>query len=142
MKIREIMTPGVQCVRPDESLIDAASLMRQLDVGVLPVLKGDAVLGMITDRDITIRAVAQGRIPEETQVREVMTPGVFFVYDDQDVEEAMDVLKEHQIRRLPVISRDRRLVGILSLGDIAVDANASRSGEALKQVSQPAEPVR
>lgn len=142
MKIREIMTPGVQCIRPDETLIDAAILMRQLDVGVLPVMEDDVVLGMITDRDITIRAVAEGRPSETTAVREVMTPGVIFVYDDQDVEEAVEVMEKHQVRRVPVISRDRRLLGILSLGDLAVDGNATLSGEVLKEVSQPAEPVR
>ncbi len=142
MKIREIMTPSVRCVRPEDTLVDAASLMRELDVGILPVLKGSAVLGMITDRDITIRAVAAARPPADTQVREVMTPGVFFVHDDQDVEEALEVLKEHQIRRVPVVSRDHRLVGILSLGDIAVDASTAQSGEVLKHVSRPAEPVR
>ena len=136
------MTPGVQCVKPEDSLLDAANLMRQLDVGLLPVLKGSTVLGVITDRDITIRAVAEGRAPTDTEVREVMSSGVHFVYDDQDVEDAMDIFKEHQIRRVPVISRDHRLLGILSLGDIAVDANAARAGEALKQVSQPAVPVR
>jgi CBS domain-containing protein len=142
MKIREIMTPGALCVQPEESVQDAAALMRQLDVGVLPVLKGSTVLGMITDRDITIRAVAEGRTPANTQVREVMTPGVYFVYDDQSIEDALDVFKEHQIRRVPVVSRDHRLLGILSLGDVAVDADAARSGETLKQVSQPAVPVR
>lgn len=142
MKIREIMTPSVRWVQPEDSLVDAASLMRVLDVGILPVLKGSGVLGMITDRDITIRAVAAARPPADTQVREVMTPGVFFVYDDQDIEEALEVLKEHQIRRVPVVSRDHRLVGILSLGDIAVNASTAQSGEVLKHVSRPAEPVR
>lgn len=142
MKIREIMTPGVQCIRPDESLVDAAILMRQLDVGILPVLEDDAVLGMLTDRDITIRAVAAGVDLETTPVREIMTPGVHFVYDDQDVNDAVGMLKRHQIRRVPVVSREHRLVGIVSLGDIAVDASALRSGETLKEVSQPAEPVR
>ena len=142
MKIREIMTPGVHCVEPEDSVLDAANLMRQLDVGVLPVVKGSTVLGMVTDRDITIRAVADGRTPASTQVSEIMTPGVYFVYDDQDVEDAMEVFKEHQIRRVPVISRDHRLLGILSLGDVAVDANAARSGETLMHISQPAVPVR
>lgn len=136
------MTPGVQCVAPEDSLLDAANLMRQLDVGVLPVVKGSTVLGMLTDRDITIRAVADGRTPAATLVSAVMTPGVYFVYDDQTVEDAMEIFKEQQIRRVPVVSRDHRLLGILSLGDIAVDANAASSGEALKHISQPAVPVR
>ena len=142
MKIREIMTPDAQCIRPDESLVDAALLMRQLDVGVLPVCDGDELLGVLTDRDIAIRAVADSRHPATTMVREVMSPGTITVFDDQDVDEAVHIMEQHQIRRAPVINRDNRLVGIVSLGDIAVDASAMLSGEALKRVSQPAEPVR
>jgi CBS domain-containing protein len=142
MKIREIMTPDAQCVGPEETLVDAAALMRQLDVGVLPVCHQGDVVGMITDRDIAIRAVADARPPATTRVREIMSPGTVFVYEDQDVDEVVEVLEKHQIRRAPVMSRERRLVGIVSLGDIAVDASAALSGEALKCVSQPAEPVR
>ena len=142
MKIREIMTPDAQCVPPDETLVDAALLMRQLDVGVLPVCDGDDLVGMITDRDIAIRAVADSRHPATTMVREVMTPGTVTVFEDQDVNEAVHIMEEHQIRRAPVMNREGRLVGIVSLGDIAVDASAALSGEALKRVSQPAEPVR
>ena len=142
MKIREIMTPDAQCVGPEETLVDAAALMRQLDVGVLPVCNEGDVVGMITDRDIAIRAVADGRPPTTTRVREIMSPGTVVVYEDQDVDEVVEVLEKHQIRRAPVMTRERRLVGIVSLGDIAVDASAELSGEALKCVSQPAEPVR
>ena len=142
MKIREIMTPDAQCVSPDETIVDAAALMRQLDVGVLPVCDEHDVVGMITDRDIAIRAVAEARTPSDTKVREIMSPGTVFVYEDQDVDDVVRVMEEHQIRRAPVMSRDRKLIGIVSLGDIAVDASAALSGEALKRVSQPAEPVR
>jgi CBS domain-containing protein len=142
MKIREIMTPDAQCVGPEETLVDAAALMRQLDVGVLPVCNEGEVIGMITDRDIAIRAVAGARPPGTTRVREIMTPGSIFVYEDQDVDEVVHVLEEHRIRRAPVLSREKRIVGIVSLGDIAVDASATLSGKALKRVSQPAEPVR
>jgi CBS domain-containing protein len=142
MKIREIMTPDAQCVGPEETLVDAAALMRQLDVGVLPVCNEGEVIGMITDRDIAIRAVAEARPPTTTRVREIMTPGSVYVFEDQDVDEVVQVMEEHQIRRAPVLSREKRIVGIVSLGDIAVDASASLSGEALKRVSQPAEPVR
>lgn len=142
MKIREIMTPDAQCIGPDESLVDAAGLMRQLDVGVLPVCEDGDVIGMITDRDITVRAVADARNPADTTVREIMSPGSVCVHDDQDVAEAVRVLERHQIRRVPVLNREQRLVGIVSLGDIAVDGSAALSGEALKFVSQPAEPVR
>lgn len=136
------MTPDVQCVGPGESLVEAAALMRQLDVGALPVCEGDRLLGMITDRDIAVRAVAEGLDPNVTAVREVMTPKVVYVYDDQEIDDAVRVMERHQIRRSPVMTRDKRLIGILSLGDIAVGASASLSAEALKEVSQPAEPVR
>lgn len=142
MKIREIMTPDAQCVGPEETLVDAAALMRQLDVGVLPVCNEGAVVGMITDRDIAIRAVAEARAPATTRVREIMSPGTVYVFEDQDVDEVVQVMEDHQIRRAPVMTREKKLVGIVSLGDIAVDASASLSGEALKRVSQPAEPVR
>jgi CBS domain-containing protein len=142
MKIREIMTPDAQCIRPDETLVDAASLMRQLDVGVLPVCDDEGVIGMLTDRDIAVRAVADARDPGCTLVREVMTPETIFVYDDDSVQDALHAMEQHRIRRAPVRNRDGKLVGIVSLGDIAVDASAALSGEALKSVSQPAEPVR
>ena len=142
MKIREIMTPDAQCVGPEDTLVEAAALMRQLDVGVLPVCNEGEVIGMITDRDIVIRAVAELRPPTTTRVREIMSPGTVSVFEDQDVDEVVQVMEDHQIRRAPVMSRERRIVGIVSLGDIAVDASAARSGEALKRVSQPAEPVR
>jgi CBS domain-containing protein len=143
MKIGEIMTPDVQCIRPDDDLVDAASLMRQLDVGVLPVCEEDKLVGMLTDRDIAIRAVAEGRNPRETHVRETMSPGVvYYVLEEQDVDDAVHVMEQHQIRRAPVMNREQQLVGIVSLGDIAVGASTSLSGEALKEVSQPAEPVR
>jgi CBS domain-containing protein len=142
MKIREIMTPDAQCVGPDETLLDAAGLMRQLDVGVLPVCDEGEILGMITDRDIVVRAVAEGRDPNTAPVRDTMTPGSVCVTEDDDVATALRVLEENQIRRVPVKNREGRLVGIVSLGDIAVDASAALSGEALKRVSQPAEPVR
>ena len=142
MKIREIMTPDAQCVGPEDTLVDAAALMRQLDVGVLPVCTEGEVVGMITDRDIAIRAVAEARPPSTTRVREIMSPGSITVFEDQEVDDVVQVMEEKQIRRAPVMSREKRLVGIVSLGDIAVDASAALSGEALKRVSQPAEPVR
>jgi CBS domain-containing protein len=109
---------------------------------VLPVCDDGDVIGMLTDRDIAIRAVAEGRAPATTRVREIMSSHTVFVFDDQDVDEVVQVMEEHQIRRAPVLSREKKLVGIVSLGDIAVDASAALSGEALKRVSQPAEPVR
>lgn len=142
MKIREIMTPAVQCVRPDDTLVEAAGVMRELDVGVVPVCENRDLVGMLTDRDIAIRAVAAGLNPDRTVVRDIMTPHVIFVYEDDNLDAAVRMMEDHQIRRAPVMSRDNRLVGIVSLGDIAVDANAALSAEALREVSRPAAPVR
>jgi CBS domain-containing protein len=106
------------------------------------VCDGDRLLGMITDRDIVLRAIAEGRDPQTTSVEEAMTPGVVYCYQDQDVEEAAALMKEHQLRRLVVLDRDKRLVGILSLGDIAADTDEALGGEVLERVSEPAEPAR
>src|ERR1041384_3404000 len=116
MKIREIMTPDAQCVGPDEMVVDAAGLMRQLDVGVLPVCEDNEVIGMLTDRDIAIRGVAASRDPATTKVREIMSAGSVCVFDDQNVDEAVRLMEDHQIRRAPVLNREQRLVGIVSLG--------------------------
>jgi CBS domain-containing protein len=142
VKIRDVMTPDVQCVRPEENLVEAAALMRQLDVGSLPVCDKDNVVGMLTDRDIVTRCVAGGRDPRECTVLEAMSPGVVCVLEDDDVAQAIRVMEEHQIRRALVMNPEKQLVGIVSLGDIAVDGDASLSGAALKDISQPAEPVR
>jgi CBS domain-containing protein len=143
MQIKEVMTTGVEVVRPDDTLQEAARRMKSIDVGPLPVCDGDRLLGMITDRDIIIRATAEGRDPKVTRVKDAMTPGVVYVFEDQDVEEAASLMKERQIRRLVVLDRDKRLVGILSLGDIAADIQDEElSGEVLERVSEPSEPFR
>jgi CBS domain-containing protein len=143
MQIKEVMTTGVEVVRPDDTLQEAARRMKSIDVGPLPVCDGDRLLGMITDRDIIIRATAEGRDPKVTRVKEAMTPGVVYVFEDQDIEEAASLMKERQIRRLVVLDRDKRLVGILSLGDIAADIQDDElSGEVLERVSEPSEPFR
>ncbi len=137
MKVREIMTPGVQCIQPDATIREAAELMLRLDIGVLPVLENDTVLGILTDRDIVIRSVVTENAPAQTCVREIMTPGVVFIYDDDDLAAAVEVLTRSQVRRAPVVTREHRLVGILSLGDLAVEGDPGLAGEALRQVSQP-----
>lgn len=136
MKVHEIMTAHARCAAPDNSLVEAAGLMRELDVGVLPVCDDDRLAGMVTDRDIVLRGVADGRDAYETTVRDVMSPGVVWVFADQEVEEAARIMEEKQIRRLPVLNREKRLVGILSLGDVAVSSNPAFSGQALKEVSE------
>jgi CBS domain-containing protein len=138
MKIREIMTSGARCISPDASLTKAASLMRELNVGSLPVCENDRLAGMITDRDIAIRAVAEARDLPGTPVRAIMSPEVVYAFEDQDVEDAARVMEMNQIRRLPILNRDKRLVGILALGDIATEAGDRLTGEALREISQPA----
>jgi CBS domain-containing protein len=119
MVLREIMTTHVEVVHPEATLKEAAQKMKALDVGPIPVCDGDRLQGMLTDRDITVRATAEGRDPNTTKVREVMTPDVVYCFEDQDVREAADIMEEKQIRRLVVLNRDKRLVGIVSLGDLA-----------------------
>ncbi len=139
MLVTNVMTRGAECVRPTDSLQVAAQKMRNLDVGPLPVCgDNDRLVGMITDRDITVRAVAEARDPRTTTAEEIMTPDVVFCYDDQDVQEAARLMKENQVRRLVVLNRDKRLVGILSLGDVAVETGDEKlAGQTLEEVSLP-----
>ena len=144
MRIEHAMTRGVECVRPGDSIGHAARRMGELDVGALPVCgENDKLVGMITDRDITIRATAGSRDPESTPVRDIMTPQIVCCFEDQDVTEAIHLMEEKQVRRLVVLNNENRLVGILSLGDVAVRLHDDRlSGEALERVSEPALPMR
>ena len=119
MKVSEIMTRGVEIASPDDTIQQAASRMAELDAGVLPVGENDRLVGMLTDRDIAIRAVAQGRGPD-TKVREAMTPEVRYCFEDEDLDDVVDNMGENKVRRLPVMSRDKRLVGIVSSGDVAL----------------------
>ena len=144
MLVRDLMTRGVQCVSPGESIAGAAEKMKRLNVGSLPICgEDDKLAGMITDRDITVRATAECCEPRSTTVGQVMTPGVVYCFDDQPVDEVARLMEKHQVRRLPVIDREQRLVGIVSLGDLAVKNQDDRlSGEALERISEPALPLR
>jgi len=144
MRISEVMTRGVECIRPGDSVARAAERMREMNVGALPVCGDDGRLaGMVTDRDITVRATAGGRDPCGTCVRDVMTPDIVWIFEDQLVSEAARLMEEKQIRRLAVLNRDKRLVGVVSLGDLAVKSGDEElSGAALEQVSEPAAPRR
>ncbi|MET0659655.1 MAG: CBS domain-containing protein [Steroidobacteraceae bacterium] len=142
MQVNKLMTRDVRIAAPDQTLQQAARLMAELDTGVLPVGENDRLVGMITDRDITIRAVAEGLDPT-TPVRQIMSPEVKYVFEDQEVDEVSIVMSELQVRRLPVVDRSKRLVGILSLGDMAVSDRAmDEAGEALSGVSQPTTPKK
>ena len=139
MRISEAMTRDVHLARPDQTIQDAAKLMAEIGSGALPVTDGDRLIGMVTDRDLAIRAVAQGKGPQ-TSVREVMSPDVKYCFDDEDTEEVAHNMADIQMRRLPVVNRDKRLVGIISLGDLATSEGARPAGEALKGISEPGGP--
>lgn len=137
MQLREVMTPDVQLTDPNTTLKDAAIAMREGDFGLLPVGENDRLVGTITDRDITVRAVAAGRDPATTTVRDTMSEGIAYCFEDQSAEEAADVMRHHQIRRLPVLNRDKRLVGIVALSDLAVESSAVKpAAKALSGISQ------
>ncbi|HET9459866.1 MAG TPA: CBS domain-containing protein [Sphingomicrobium sp.] len=136
MKVSEVMTRDVQTVRPDSTAQEAASFMLSEDAGSMPVSDGDRLIGMITDRDIAIRGVAKGHGPD-TPVRELMTDQVISIRADDDVEEAATKMSQAQVRRLPVIDENEKLCGIVSLGDLAREADDECAEEALEGVSQP-----
>lgn len=139
MQVQDVMTRAAECIRPDDTLQEAARKMKSLDVGPLPVCgDDDRPIGMLTDRDIAVRAVAEGLDPLSARVRDVMTEGVCSCSEDDDVEEAARQMKERQIRRLVVLNRTGRLVGIVSLADLAIDGvDEHLAGETLQSVSQP-----
>ncbi|MBV9017896.1 MAG: CBS domain-containing protein [Alphaproteobacteria bacterium] len=134
MKIAELMTPDVEVIGPDDTLHTAAKMMADLDAGILPVGENDRLVGMITDRDITVRAVAEGRDPEKTTVRDAMSDQVRYCFDDEDPQQVAQKMGALQVRRLPVLNRDKRLVGIVSLGDLVIGAE-DPAKEALKEIS-------
>jgi CBS domain-containing protein len=139
MLVSEIMTRGVESIGPDDTLQDAAIKMRECGVGPLPVCENQSVLGVVTDRDITLRAVALGLDPATTAVRDVMSSEIVCCFDDQEVEVAAWLMQSKQIRRILVLDRDKKLVGIVTLGDLASDAvDTQRAGEILHQVSEAA----
>ena len=136
MKISEVMTRDVQTVSPDQPVQEAANFMLSADAGSIPVIEGERLIGMITDRDIAVRGIAKGYGPE-TPVRELMTDDLIVVRIDDDVEEAATKMSDAQVRRLPVIDSDERLCGIVSLGDLSRETDTDCASEALEGVSQP-----
>ena len=136
MKIMEVMTEDVALADPGMSIADAARMMLRCDAGALPVGEDDRLVGMITDRDIAVRAVAKD-LPPETQVREVMSGDVLYCFADEDVEHVAANMGEQKVRRLPVLDRAKRLVGIVSIGDLALHSRPKTSGQAIAAISQP-----
>ncbi|HEV2611060.1 MAG TPA: CBS domain-containing protein [Noviherbaspirillum sp.] len=141
-QIAEIMTRDVTSISPQESVRRAAQMMDELNVGAIPVCDGDKLIGMVTDRDITIRAVASGASPDDTPVQQVMTSEVSWCFDDQQVDEVMEQMRDAQIRRIPVMDHNTHaMIGIVSLGDIATKHSAE-VGRTLEEISSPSQPER
>jgi len=136
MKVSEAMTKRVRVANPKETVQHAARMMASLDVGALPVGDNDRVVGMITDRDIAIRGIAKGKGPQ-ARVSDVMTKEVKYCFDDQEIEDVTRNMADIKVRRLPVVDHSNRLVGILSLGDIAISYETIGAAEALSGISQP-----
>lgn len=136
-QLKDLMSRDVKVVGPEMSILDAAKEMRDGDFGMMPVGEDDRMIGTISDRDIAIRAVAEGK-GVDTKVRDVMTVGVSWAYEDDSVEHAAKIMSERQVRRLPVVNRDKRLVGIVALGDFAVESSEIKpAAQALSEISKP-----
>jgi len=137
MQLSEVMSRDVKLATPDMSIQEAAGLMRDGNFGVLPVGENDRLVGMVTDRDVTVRCCANGHDPKATKLKDVMTDEVRWAYEDASTEEAAKIMQKHQIRRMPVINKDKRLVGIVALGDFAVQSSAVRPAiETLSSISR------
>jgi CBS domain-containing protein len=135
MKIRDIMTWNIECIWPNDTIQDAALAMKERDIALVPVCDRDRIVGMLTDRDITVRAVAEGRDPKSTRVRDVMTPEVICCYEDDDAHKAARLMREQHVGRILVRNRKELLVGIVSLGDLAANTdNPRRIGAVLQEV--------
>jgi CBS domain-containing protein len=136
-KLKDVMSRNVKVISPDATIREAARKMLEGDFGMLPVGENDRMIGAVSDRDITIRGVAAGK-GADTKIRDVMSDGIAWAYEDDSVEEAARIMSEHQVRRLPVVNKDKRLVGIVALGDFAVESSEIEpAAEALSEISKP-----
>jgi len=143
MKISEIMTAGFETIDSTNSLTEAAKKMKSLDTGILPVQEGTRLIGVVTDRDIVIRALAEERDPNDTQVKDVISPNIVYCFEDDSIEDAVKLMEENRVRRLIVCKEDGTPVGIVSLGDLAVRSGQEQLfAEALEQISEPAGSAR
>jgi CBS domain-containing protein len=141
MKVSEAMTREVEIIDPNAAVGDAARRMRDDNVGALPVGENDRLIGIVTDRDIVVRGVAENRLDGGTAVRDVMSDHVYYCFEDDELEQAAKIMAEHQVRRLPVLNRTKRLVGIVALADLALTPTEA-SHEALKGISEPSNKPR
>ena len=139
MKVQQIMSQNVQCIEPTTPISKDAEKMRELDIGFLAICDNDQLVGTVTDRDITIRSVAQGRDPRLAPIEEIMTPSVFYCYEDDDVEHVAKHMQEKEVRRMLILTRQKRLAGVVSIGDIAKAAGEEKlAGETLGEIAEAA----
>jgi CBS domain-containing protein len=134
--IRDIMTANPSTIEPDQSVVEAAKIMKQEDAGVVPVTENGRLTGMVTDRDIAIRVVAEGKDPQSTTVREVASKHVVTIDPQQDLDEALRLMAQHQVRRLPVVEEDGRLVGVVAQADVARKGDDTKTGQVVQEISQ------
>jgi len=134
--IRDLMTSNPTTIEPDKTVVDAAKLMDDEDAGLIPIVEGQKLVGTITDRDIAIRVVAEGKDPQSAKVRDVMTSRLVTVDPEQDLDEALRLMAEHQVRRLPVVEEDGKIVGIVAQADVAKHTSDEQTGEVVQQISQ------
>ncbi len=134
-QIKDVMSTNFKWMAPDSPVAQVAQQMKDLDCGFMPLAENDKIIGMVTDRDITLRAVAEGKDPQKTKARDIMTAKTYYCYDDQDIEEVCNNMGEIQVRRLPVVNRDKRLVGIVSMGDLAQQASRPNVGQTQQQIT-------
>jgi CBS domain-containing protein len=135
-KIRDVMTPDPACVSEKDSIGDAAKIMAREDTGVVPVVDGKRVIGMVTDRDIVVRLVAEGKDPKQCRVNEAMTKGVKTIRDDSSIDDALNLMGGANVRRAPVVNDRDEIVGIVSIGDISTDTKSDKVGKAIENISQ------
>jgi CBS domain-containing protein len=142
-RLGDIMTRHVEVIRPDQTIFEATGVMKRLNVGFLPVCDGRRLQGVLTDRDIVVRPIADSRDPHQATVRDAMSTEVVYAFEDDRVERGAELMKDHQIRRLPIVDRAKNLVGVVSLGDLAVDTGDQRlSGATVERISEPSQPRR
>ena|SRR5678816_3977640 len=136
MLANELMTQSVECIAPDSSLQNASRKMKSLDVGFLPICEKDRLVGTLTDRDIVLRVIAEGKNPKDCTAREVMSTEVYWCYDDQTAEDVAHYMAQKAIRRLLVLNRQKRLVGVISIGDLAKNGEPEGAGETIRNIAE------
>jgi CBS domain-containing protein len=135
--VQEVMTSNPVSIEADSPVVEAAKIMKKEDVGIVPVVEGGRLVGTVTDRDIATRVVAEGKEPRSVNVREIASTDLVTVYPQQDLNEALHLMANHQVRRLPVVEQDGRLVGIVAQADVAREADDRKTGELVEEISQP-----